>query len=84
LGFDKPELDPKKQSPVSKKATSMSYGHSGFTGTLAWVDPAYSLVYVFLSNRIYPDAENRKLIELEVRTKIQDILYQAIDNSKKE
>lgn len=82
LGFDKPEPDPKKQTPVSKKASSLSYGHTGFTGTIAWVDPAYNLVYVFLSNRIYPDAENRKMVNLEVRTKIQDVLYEAVSSSE--
>jgi beta-glucosidase-like glycosyl hydrolase/CubicO group peptidase (beta-lactamase class C family) len=82
LGFDKPETDPKKASPVSLKATSLSYGHSGFTGVLAWVDPAYDLVYIFISNRIHPDADNRKLITLDVRTKIQDILYEAILESE--
>ena len=29
-------------------------------GTLLWVDPQYDLVYVFLSNRTYPDSENLK------------------------
>ena len=82
LGFDKPETDPKKTSPVSRKATSLSYGHSGFTGVLAWVDPAYDLIYIFISNRIHPDADNRKLITLDVRTKIQDVIYDAIIESE--
>jgi beta-glucosidase-like glycosyl hydrolase/CubicO group peptidase (beta-lactamase class C family) len=84
LGFDKPEPDPKKINPVSKKATSLSYGHSGFTGVLVWVDPAYELIYIFLSNRIHPDADNRKLIEMDVRTKIQDVLYDAILEAEKQ
>lgn len=78
LGFDKPEPDPKKQSPVSKSASSLSFGHSGFTGTLVWVDPAYDLIYIFLSNRVYPDAENRTLSNMDIRTKIQDVIYEAV------
>ena len=82
LGFDKPEPDPKKVNPASKSATSLSYGHSGFTGALIWVDPAYDLIYVFISNRIFPDADNKKLNTLDVRTKIQDVLYDAVIESE--
>jgi beta-N-acetylhexosaminidase len=78
LGFDKPEPDPKKPTPVSRKATSLSYGHSGFTGVLVWVDPAYELVYVFISNRIFPETENTRLVNMDVRTKIQDVVYDAV------
>jgi CubicO group peptidase (beta-lactamase class C family) len=55
-----------------------SFGHSGFTGTFAWADPEADLVYVFLSNRTYPTAENRALIESSLRTEIQAAIYQAI------
>lgn len=78
LGFDKPEPDKRKINPVSDKASLSSFGHSGFTGTMAWADPEQELVYVFLSNRVYPDAVNNKLTELNVRTKIQDVLYESI------
>ena len=44
----------------------------------AWVDPQYNLVYVFLSNRIYPDASNEKLSKLNIRTTIQQIIYESI------
>ena len=64
LGFDKPESDPAKASPVCLSASEKSFGHSGFTGTLVWVDPKYQLVYVFLSNRTFPDAGNNKLVEM--------------------
>ena len=32
-----------------------SYGHTGFTGTSIWIDPATQTVVVFLSNRVHPD-----------------------------
>jgi beta-glucosidase-like glycosyl hydrolase/CubicO group peptidase (beta-lactamase class C family) len=78
IGFDKPEPDPKKPGPCCKLASSNSYGHSGFTGTLVWIDPDYDLVYIFLSNRIHPDQYNQKLIEMDVRTRIQEVVYNSI------
>jgi CubicO group peptidase (beta-lactamase class C family) len=80
LGFDKAELDPDKDSPVSRMASELSFGHSGFTGTIVWVDPAYDLIYIFLSNRIHPYQYNRKLIQTNVRTKIQEIIYRSIED----
>ncbi len=78
LGFDKPETDKEKDSPVSKKCSAGTFGHQGFTGTCTWVDPEYDLVYVFLSNRVHPSAENKKFGELSVRTRVQDAIYEAI------
>jgi len=80
LGFDKPELDPEKEGPTCPGASPNSFGHSGFTGTLAWADPDNGLVYVFISNRVYPDQENAKLYDMNIRTNIQQILYDAIIN----
>jgi CubicO group peptidase (beta-lactamase class C family) len=78
LGFDKPEPDITKPSPACLSASPESYGHTGFTGTMVWVDPKWDLVYVFLSNRVYPDAANNKLIEMNVRTDVQQVIYNAI------
>ncbi|HNP18661.1 MAG TPA: serine hydrolase [Fulvivirga sp.] len=77
IGWDKPVLG-EWNSPTSRFASGKTFGHSGFTGTAVWVDPEFQLVYVFLSNRIYPDAENRKLIKNNIRTRIQDLIYQSI------
>lgn len=84
LGFDKPEPDPKKISPASKLASQSSYGHTGFTGTIAWMDPEYGLLYIFLSNRIHPDQANQKLIDMNIRTKIHDIIYESLLDTKLE
>jgi CubicO group peptidase (beta-lactamase class C family) len=78
LGFDKPEPDTAKVSPASEFASLSSFGHSGFTGTLVWADPESGLVYVFLSNRIYPHQYNKTLIKENIRTRIQDAAYKAI------
>jgi beta-N-acetylhexosaminidase len=78
LGFDKPESDKTKPGPSCISASSESYGHTGFTGTMIWVDPTYDLIYIFLSNRVYPDAANNKLPDMNVRTNVQQVIYDAI------
>ncbi|MCC6690808.1 MAG: serine hydrolase, partial [Bacteroidia bacterium] len=78
VGFDKPETNPEKDTPVCRCVSPLSFGHSGFTGTLTWADPEKKLVYVFLSNRIYPDADVNKLVKLGIRTKIQQVIYDAV------
>ena len=77
LGWDKPNSH-NTQSTASVYASADSYGHSGFTGTAVWVDPQYDLIYVFLSNRTYPDANNNRLGKKNVRTRIHDVVYKAM------
>ncbi|MEP2023384.1 MAG: serine hydrolase [Reichenbachiella sp.] len=81
MGWDKPYHS---VGNASKYASEESFGHSGFTGTLVWADPKYNLVYIFLSNRIYPDPQNYKLIESNTRTKIHDLMYESFLNLAKE
>ncbi len=83
LGFDKPETKEGKPSPACASASSLSFGHSGFTGTMVWADPENGLVYIFLSNRVYPDASNNRLAELNIRTNIQEVFYRAIKRAKR-
>jgi CubicO group peptidase (beta-lactamase class C family) len=80
LGFDKPEKDNKiRREPYpSSLASPQTFGHTGFTGTCVWVDPATDLVYIFLSNRVYPTRNNNKLGQMLIRGKIQDALYRAL------
>ena len=66
------------KSPCALSAPASVYGHTGFTGTCAWVDPDNGLVYVFLSNRIYPDVWNSKLLKLDIRGRIQEAMYRAV------
>ena len=77
LGFDKPQLDPEVKATCGC-VSEESFGHSGFTGTYTWADPVSGLVYVFLSNRVHPNMENRGLIERNMRTKIQQVIQDAI------
>jgi CubicO group peptidase (beta-lactamase class C family) len=77
VGFDKPQLG--SAGPTCGCVSLSSFGHSGFTGTFAWADPEEEIVYVFLSNRINPNVDNRKLIHEDIRSKIQSIIYESID-----
>jgi CubicO group peptidase (beta-lactamase class C family) len=79
-GFDKPEKDnPTRPDPYPCIAASpLTFGHTGFTGTCTWADPAKKLVYVFLSNRVNPSSDNTLLLKMNIRTTIQDIIYQSI------
>lgn len=78
LGFDKPVLERDGKGPTSDLCSLETYGHSGFTGCVMWADPTYDLIYIFLSNRTFPTMENKKLIRYNVRTDIQDLLYNSI------
>ncbi|NVJ89727.1 MAG: serine hydrolase [Flavobacteriaceae bacterium] len=77
LGFDKPQLNPKVKATCGC-VSNESFGHSGFTGTYTWADPESEIIYVFLSNRVYPTMENRALIRSDIRTKIQQVIQDAI------
>lgn len=77
MGWDKP-ITGTEDGPTSKYSSASTFGHTGFTGASIWADPAEELVFIFLCNRTYPDSENFKLIEENVRTRIQDIVYQSI------
>jgi CubicO group peptidase (beta-lactamase class C family) len=79
-GFDKPEKDnATRTSPYPSASVSPeTFGHTGFTGTCVWIDPKSKLVYIFLSNRVYPTRENNKLSRMDVRTNVQEAIYEAI------
>jgi CubicO group peptidase (beta-lactamase class C family) len=77
IGFDKPLVN-EEGGPSCEQASASSYGHSGFTGTLTWADPEHDLIYVFLSNRIHPSAENNLLVKENIRTRIQEVIYKSI------
>ncbi|MGM1054744.1 MAG: glycoside hydrolase family 3 N-terminal domain-containing protein [Bacteroidota bacterium] len=79
LGFDKPSLGERKADGNSAlDASDLSFGHTGFTGIMVWMDPAKDLLYIFMSNRVYPTRDNTRLYQLNTRTKIQQVLYDAI------
>ncbi|MNQ37917.1 putative lipoprotein YbbD precursor [compost metagenome] len=77
LGFDK-RIG--KDGPTCACVSASSFGHTGFTGNIAWVDPETEIVYVFLSNRTYPEVVNdeNKLAKGKIREEIQKIIQEAI------
>lgn len=80
LGFDKPLLN-NRNLPISDAypavdASTESFGHSGFTGTFIWADPINQLVFIFLSNRVYPSRDNRNLYELNIRPQLHQLFYE--------
>lgn len=84
LGFDKPEKDnsTNKDPYPCRYASPLTFGHTGFTGTCVWVDPKYKLTYIFLSNRVNPEGgSNTTLYRLNIRTQIQDAIYEAVMNN---
>ena len=77
LGFDKPQLDSTIMATCGC-VSDESFGHSGFTGAYTWADPVSGILYVFLSNRVFPTMENYVLVDQDIRTKIQQIIQEAI------
>jgi CubicO group peptidase (beta-lactamase class C family) len=82
LGFDKPLLDnsvlSKKDAYPASSASPSSFGHSGYTGTFVWVDPAYDITYIFLCNRVYPTRKNEELYNMNIRSEILQAIYDSI------
>lgn len=81
LGYDKPDVKDASKSPCGALAPASVYGHTGFTGTCAWVDPDNGLVYVFLSNRTYPNPWVNKLSKQDIRERIQDAIYESLEKA---
>lgn len=79
LGFDKPDIKNPRNSPCGLLAPPDVYGHTGYTGTCFWIDPVNNMFFIFLSNRTYPSRTNTKLFSLDIRTRIQDAIYKALD-----
>jgi len=79
LGFDKPNLQyAGTNNNTARAASANSFGHTGFTGTFAWMDPDTDLLYIFLSNRVNPTRANTRLYQLNTRTQIQQVMYDAL------
>ncbi len=76
LGWDKP-VQNDWSSPTALQVSPLTFGHTGFTGTCLWVDPQFGIVYVFVSNRVFPD-RNNKLLNANIRSRIQEVIYQAM------
>jgi len=82
LGFDKPLLNNDKlsikDSYPAPEVSPESFGHGGFTGTFVWADPKNDLVFIFLSNRVYPNRAHRNIYKLNIIPSVQQVFYKAI------
>lgn len=76
--FDKPNKDAGDGGPAANACSKFAFGHQGFTGTCVWADPATGIVFIFLSNRVYPSAENWLINKMSVRTEAQQYIYKAL------
>ncbi len=77
LGFDTPSFE-KKSSVLPSAAGLKTFGHQGFTGTVVWCDPDTRVIYIFLSNRVYPDAEPNKLAKSKIRLTVHNAIYKGL------
>lgn len=78
LGFDKPTADKDDAGPAGNRVSGYAFGHQGFTGTCVWADPATGVVFVFLSNRVNPSADNNAINKQSIRTIAQDYIYESL------
>jgi beta-glucosidase-like glycosyl hydrolase/CubicO group peptidase (beta-lactamase class C family) len=78
LGWDKPNPESASSVYLASQASPRSFGHTGFTGNVVWVDPDEELVFIFLSNRIYPTAGNNSINTTKLRRRIHETIYSAI------
>ncbi|WP_347923156.1 serine hydrolase [Pontimicrobium sp. SW4] len=87
LGFDKPIIGNDtlsiKEAYPAPQVSSTSFGHSGFTGTFVWADPENELVFIFLSNRVYPSRTHRNIYNLNIRPKLQQVFYISSNSEEK-
>jgi len=82
LGFDKPYINnflyrPENAYPAAD-ASPESYGHSGYTGTFTWADPQKKILFIFMSNRVYPTRNNSRLSDLNIRSSMLQVIYDSI------
>jgi len=79
LGWDTPELHAKEPSLYGTLISESAYGHTGFTGTEIWVDPAHDLFVVFLTNRTFDSrARNAHHVLRTVRTSLSDAAIRLV------
>jgi len=74
LGWD---LDVTEATDYDTIRSLRPFGHTGFTGTLLWLDPASGLYVVFLSNRLHPDGHGDVT---DLRAEVVTIAVSALRN----
>ncbi len=73
LGWDTPD----GKNSAGTLMSSSAFGHTGFTGTSLWADPAQGLFVILLSNRVHPTRENKRI--LSFRARLHDVVMRALE-----
>lgn len=75
LGWDSPEQKGRTPSIYGTLAGPQTFGHTGWTGTMLWVDPRRNLFLVFLTNRsLNPRARHSMTALHTLRTNLSDLV----------
>jgi CubicO group peptidase (beta-lactamase class C family) len=82
LGFDMKQLDSTKTPNMALSASDSTFGHLGFTGISTWADPEHNLIYIFISNRTYPNMKNNALNANNYRSDLQEIVYRSLKENQ--
>jgi CubicO group peptidase (beta-lactamase class C family) len=81
LGWDTPEIDPTAEEPsvFGSLISEAGYGHTGFTGTELWIDPARDLFLIFLTNRAFDPRVRESAKQLKfVRANLSDAVVRLV------
>ena len=72
LGWEKPN----GTNSAGHLMSPAAFGHTGFTGTSIWIDPAQDLFIVLLTNRVDPTRANSKIgpVRIEVADAVETVL----------
>jgi CubicO group peptidase (beta-lactamase class C family) len=78
LGWDSPDSVMVQPSVFGTHASRTAFGHTGWTGTLLWMDPARDLFVVLLTNRSLAPKRRNSMVEMrEVRSRVSDAAIRA-------
>ncbi|MFL5616547.1 MAG: serine hydrolase domain-containing protein [Gemmatimonadaceae bacterium] len=75
LGWQKPD----GRNSAGHLMSDRAFGHTGFTGTSIWIDPARDVFVILLSNRVNPTRANTKIGR--VRVAIADAVMSTLTRS---
>ncbi len=73
LGWDTKSAE---SSSAGTLFSPRSFGHTGFTGTSMWIDPARQLFVILLTNRVHPTRDNQLI--REARPAVADAVVRAL------
>lgn len=75
LGWDLPD----EFSSGGDLTSAQAFGHTGFTGTSIWVDPAYDIAVILLTNRVHPTCD---LQHIRLRPLIHNAILGSLEDDR--